>query len=234
MKKKVSISVILVLFHFLALSKYNVYAHEIFENGSPETAIELEFSNTTSSGDVWLKVDCSGLKTSLYKDNISSIYNWNNIVVNSKINRKIIVTEEAPWRANVRYMESDEVWKAYKIPSNSMGFTVLFDTKNKEIKSYDTAKNSTRKIEKANIYINSNSGIFGNGYMTNEIVTDRVRKTITHELGHALGLGHPDRNWYYPIFPSTKSVMRQGTPDYVSTGENVSLHDKIDLIFKYK
>lgn len=234
MKKKASISIALVLFYFLALSKFNVYAHEIFENGSPDTAVELELSNTTSSGDVWLKVDCSGLKNPLYKDNISAIYNWNNIVVNSKINRKVIVTQESPWNANVRYIEDNIEWEKLGMPPGTFALTVLFDTKSRRIDSYGAAKKSTGKIQKAYIYMNTNTFTFGDGYITKEVVCERVRKTISHELGHVLGLGHPDREWYNPLFSLGYSVMRQGTPDYVNTGEKVGIHDKVDLIFKYK
>lgn len=234
MKKKIRISIILLLFNFFVFGNTSFYAHEIFEDGSPETAIKLSFDDRTSTGNVWLKVDYTGLKNSIYKDNISAIYNWNNIIVNSKKNKKIIVTNENVWHANVRYIENQESWEAYNFSKKAFAGTVLYDTRQNQIMNYNAAEKSTKIISKAYIYMNCNTGIFGDGYMSREIVYERIRKTISHELGHVLGLGHPERQWYYPISSSVYSVMRQGTPDYINTGEKVFLHDKIDLIFKYK
>lgn len=52
---------------------------------------------------------------------------------------------------------------------------------------------------------------------------------MVHEMGHAMGLGHPDRDEYNPISSSTYSIMRQGFPDAVKSGLVPQAHERTDL-----
>ena len=53
------------------------------------------------------------------------------------------------------------------------------------------------------------------------------RMTMVHEIGHALGLGHPNTDYY---FTNAASVMRQST---VETYYTPQTHDINDLNSKY-
>ena len=59
---------------------------------------------------------------------------------------------------------------------------------------------------------------------------NQVQKTCTHEVGHALGLGHPDRYYYSPIGSNVKSIMKQGPYEGYLVPQ---AHDKTDIDNKY-
>ena len=77
-------------------------------------------------------------------------------------------------------------------------------------------------IEKTVIYFNPDQvGSYSN---------NQVQKTCTHEVGHALALGHPDRSYYSPISSNVTSIMRQGAyAGYITP----QAHDKTDIANKY-
>ena len=81
------------------------------------------------------------------------------------------------------------------------------------------AKSSSRKIKYASILFNPSVLVYDS--------TTHRRFTMVHEIGHALGLGHPNTNYNVT---SAASVMRQGTRETYYTPQN---HDITDLNNKY-
>ena len=77
-------------------------------------------------------------------------------------------------------------------------------------------------IEKTIIYFNPEQV---GSYSSNQI-----QKTCTHEVGHALALGHPDRSYYSPISSNVKSIMKQGGYEGYLVPQ---AHDKTDIDNKY-
>lgn len=79
------------------------------------------------------------------------------------------------------------------------------------------------------IYMNPAGKVFSNGTTDKTKIKNRIQKTMVHEIGHAMGLGHPDRAGYDPISDSTYSIMRQGFPDKKKTGIVPQAHERTDL-----
>lgn len=91
---------------------------------------------------------------------------------------------------------------------------------------YDTDKNKEIEFSKIQISLIKN----GN----EKISAGEIKATIIHELGHALGLGHSDRekDLMYPyISPKHTAEM---TYDELSVGDKLAIKDAIDLCFKEK
>jgi len=100
------------------------------------------------------------------------------------------------------------------------GFTDNKDTNGLYIESLADAQNSTGVIVYSQIYMSP--------YPENFEKSSHQEKTMVHELGHVLCLGHPD-NDYYPIADGVQSIMRWGYHGYKVPKE----HDCIDLANKY-
>ena len=79
---------------------------------------------------------------------------------------------------------------------------------------------SSRKIDYA--------GILYTPYEDDYEDTTHMKRTMVHEIGHALGLGHPNTDYDYT---DAASVMRQGYEG--ETYYTPQSHDKTDLNNKY-
>ncbi|MBP3237981.1 MAG: hypothetical protein J6M24_02680 [Lachnospiraceae bacterium] len=239
MSKKVrrwllSLLVVIVLMGNIASS------HEIYHNGSTPICLNWTSVGLNSSGGPKLFVNSAIDSSTTAGARYAALYQgamsqWNGLICGS-VN---VTVSYVPLAANPNTYISNStyVWNQLGLSSTTAGMTVLYDTQSNQIKSYSTANSSNKSIKQASIYLNPDITAFTQGTYspTSTIVNNRIIKTIAHETGHAMLLGHPDRPSYNPIGTSVSSLMRQGAPDLYS---NVSIsptnHEIQDIKKKYQ
>lgn len=91
----------------------------------------------------------------------------------------------------------------------------------------------TTTIDYSVIYLHPTGSPFKHLFIGETKLKNRIQKTIVHEIGHAMGLGHSDVPNYNPISNSTYSVMRQGFPDDVKSGTVPQEHEYYDIYSAY-
>lgn len=213
-------------------------AHEIYYNTSTSSGIPLSFSdaNLNSTDSPYLKVYPDFNNTTSGQTYDSLYYLAVNQWIGYYGGSMYITVDylENSTGCNIRLRNSVDYYAFYNVSSDVLGFTIIIDTNNNTVNSVSTALSSTKKIKRANIFLNPDVTVFYVGTDDTAIRKQRIRKTITHEVGHAMGLGHPDNTFYSPIGSSVYSIMRHGFPDtYTNIGTSPATHDKNDLYDKY-
>ncbi len=138
-----------------------------------------------------------------------------------------------PTEMNISFRFSEDVWSSMGFSPFVLGFTWIVDSDgNSIVDEYDCIY-SSGIIDYSIIYMNPTGDIFYHETDDLTVVLNRIQKTMVHEIGHAMGLGHPDRDSYSPIADTTFSVMRQGFPDEVNSGTVPQAHERIDLNSMY-
>ena len=227
------------LIGIVSFQSNNVSAHEIYYSEVLKRAVKLSFANYTSNGDLNVKVNGDSLSNDDYRNLLKTAASeWNGAKINYIIGTKIQVSYVSPWHANVTYCSSKSTWEYLDLTPTILGLTRPYNSaENKILSSYSSAVDSNGQINSATIYINPDCNIFKQNKgktVTTKMYKDRIKKVITHELGHALGLGHPTYDYYNPISDSTYSIMRQGFPDITKTTLSLCNHDKTDIMVKFK
>jgi len=212
--KKYSYVLFCMIISILMISSFYVSAHEIFYNGSTPAPLKwydvsYRTANLKMNGD-YLSIDYS---PQYYSVRVA----WPNA------SSRVSVTNSSFYGSNVDLATASEnTWdNRFGIPYGYYVYGVcdMVSTDGYQLNSYSNANVSSKLIKYAGILLTPYTDEFDN--------STQMRFVMVHEIGHALGLGHP--NTYYFV-TNDASVMRQGTTETYYAPQT---HDINDLNNKY-
>lgn len=105
------------------------------------------------------------------------------------------------------------------INSTEVVLNKLIVTLNLQVKTYNTAGSSTGKEFNEGEYVSSASGTSINIFQFND--TNQLVRVLTHELGHALGLGHLDNPKAIMYYLNEEGMNEKLTADDLTALKNV-------------
>ena len=203
-------------------------AHEVY----PGYPLRIQDRNSNSGPLLYVHYKYmrdEGAPDNYYNCAIDATYAWDG-VANVTVG---LCNQISPTKMNISFRCSSQVWSDLALSSSTLGLTWIVDTKGNDLLTNNDFENSSGVIYRALIYMNPTGDIFYTGTSDITTVKNRIQKTMVHEIGHAMGLGHHDRASYDPISSTTYSVMRQGFPDMNRTGIVPQAHERADLYNMY-
>lgn len=198
---------------FLFFSTANVSGHEMWTEGHG-TTYPVRWS-VMSNGKVNWKIYNLDLGTPYSSYFNTASYAWKNACPN-----EISASTTSYYSsANIVILSpSKDQWKALfeELAPVLLGYCENRTSDGVFLNTLEDVKRSNKKISFAKIYLTPNTNLFSNQ-------TNHVKSVMVHELGHALGLGHPGST-------SIESIMQQNAPTGWYTPKQ---HDKQDVASWY-
>jgi predicted Zn-dependent protease len=222
--KKLIVTFLLLLMISM-LSSVDVFAHEIFYEGTSPNwqAIPIVWDERVS-GKVHLKMNGDYLNSDYSSYYIEVSNAWPNASTKVSVARTNFGTSKVDL-ATASKSYWDNRWR--ELSPFVLGVCYLTSTDGISI-TRNTVKQSSRRIRYAAILLTPYMSAYESSLFDRNRRPNHIRATMVHEIGHALGLGHPNVQ-YYPV--NDKSIMRQGTgyEGYYTPQQ----HDINDLANKY-
>ncbi|MEK3796297.1 zinc-dependent metalloprotease family protein [Paenibacillus sp. FSL R7-0204] len=198
-KKALTLSLIAFLTSTVPILHSTASAHEIYYTGSPTnaTAYPIKWDNL-SNGKANLKINGDNLSTEYTSAYSTASFLWSTY-------SKKVTTSQASFGAST--LDIASATKAYwdqRFGVIGTGILGITDSKSTDgyIINSSNVQNSSRKVRYAQIFMTPYTSMYSSSDKNNHKIA-----TITHEIGHALGLGHPNE-YYYPT--NAESIMRTG------------------------
>lgn len=206
----------------------NVSAHEITKK------ISIKMQDLNIKGGPSLHVYYKPLRSDstpehYYTQAINAIAAWDNFAV---------VTDDGcnqlnPINANIFFSVNQSFWNSLGVSSTTLAVSWIVDTNGTDLYYISNQSETTGIIDYTVIYMHPTGAAFRDNTTNETIIKNRILKTMVHEIGHAIGLGHCDEDYYSPLPDFIYSIMRQGFPDEKNTGLAPQNHELDDVNKKY-
>lgn len=217
-KRKLILSVVSLI--SVATISSTAIAHEMYYTGSSPnwTGIPVKWNNM-SNGKAHLKINGDYLSSSYTNAYSTASFLW------SAYSQKVTTSDTNFGSSNVDIASTTTTYWDNRfgiLGAGILGVADLITTDGVTLNSTNV-QSSSKKINYAQIYMTPYTSNFSSSNLNNHKIA-----TITHEIGHVLGLGHPN-DIYYPT--TAESIMRTGgTYEGYYTPRT---HDINDLNSKY-